>query len=443
MIDKYNKYFFLKLIDEIILYISMLKLKKNEFISIEKYFNKNLFFLGLKWLSNQIFYPQFYWYNRNGKEENSAIGMLKSFNSINDAEFFLLQHLKYPNLRIWGLNGWNSIGNDISNKVKQKSTFYFLPRLEIFRFNLNITFILNINGKNDILNTINFLQKLRFLSNSKFELSINVISKKYNPNYQEWFNLLTKAIKEIKTGKIKKIVLAREVKINLSSTVSVVKILFFNKKKNYNCYHFMIAFNKNLGFISSTPERLYLRKGKKLFSEALAGTIDNDINKNISKKQSYFLMKNEKSQLENLIVANDICKQLQNIVSSLYVSKPTIIKLCKIQHLCRSINATLIKSLDSICLLRLQPTAAVCGFPRKNSRVFLLRNEPFDRNWYAGTGGFISLNKSEFAVSLRCAQIKKTQIFLYSGAGILDNSDPNEEWKEIEKKIFTLKSLFE
>ncbi len=46
--------------------------------------------------------------------------------------------------------------------------------------------------------------------------------------------------------------------------------------------------------------------------------------------------------------------------------------------------------------------------------------------WYAGTGGFMSLNKSEFAVSLRCAQIEGAQVSLYSGAGIVSGSDPEQ-----------------
>jgi len=55
----------------------------------------------------------------------------------------------------------------------------------------------------------------------------------------------------------------------------------------------------------------------------------------------------------------------------------------------------------------------------------------------------MSLNKSEFAVSLRCAQIEGAQVSLYSGAGIVSGSDPEQEWIEIENKAAGLKSLFE
>lgn len=178
-----------------------------------------------------------------------------------------------------------------------------------------------------------------------------------------------------------------------------------------------------MGFISSTPERLYLRQGTQLHSEALAGTVANHLDDTIAAENAKWLLEDSKNQHENLVVVDDICQQLQGVVTGIDVSAAKVIRLRKIQHLYRSIAATLISPSDSECLQRLQPTAAVCGLPRTVARQFLSEHEPFSRRWYAGTGGFVSLNKSEFAVSLRCAQIENQQLSLFSGAGIVSDSD--------------------
>jgi menaquinone-specific isochorismate synthase len=67
--------------------------------------------------------------------------------------------------------------------------------------------------------------------------------------------------------------------------------------------------------------------------------------------------------------------------------------------------------------------------------------EPFAREWYAGSAGYLSLKQSEFCVALRCAKISGTTVRLYAGAGIVAGSDPTMEWQEIENKAAGLRSL--
>ncbi|CRK85880.1 Menaquinone-specific isochorismate synthase [Candidatus Providencia siddallii] len=434
---------FYKLINEIIKYLYKLKIQTNEYICIIRYLNKGILFSWLSWLSKQIFYPQFYWYHRNGIEESSVLGIVNSFKSIIDAEFFLLQHSECSNLRIWVLNGWNDMNEYESGFFKHSSKIFFIPRLEIFRIHSSITFSLNINGKKDISEAIVFLQNLKFSFDFSEKLFVNIVTEEYFPNYNEWCYLLTKAIREINSGNIRKVVIARETKLILSNAISVSNFLLASQKVNYYCYHFMIAFSKNSGFISSTPERLYLRKNLQLFSEALAGTVVNDIDEVIAYERLKWLIKDKKNQYENLIVVNDICQQLKKISSNIFISKTKVVRLRDVQHLCRFINATLIKPSDSKCLSCLYPTAAICGSPRVPARNFLLKNEPFHRNWYGGIIGFISLSTSEFAIAIRCAQVNGSKVSLYSGAGIVNYSDPYQEWVEIENKIVCLKSLFD
>jgi len=61
--------------------------------------------------------------------------------------------------------------------------------------------------------------------------------------------------------------------------------------------------------------------------------------------------------------------------------------------------------------------------------------EPFDRGWYAGPVGWVGPDAAEFAVAIRTGLVHNTTVSLYSGAGIVDGSSPEEEWDEIETKM--------
>ncbi|MDG0557088.1 chorismate-binding protein, partial [Klebsiella quasipneumoniae] len=96
---------------------------------------------------------------------------------------------------------------------------------------------------------------------------------------------------------------------------------------------------------------------------------------------------------------------------------------------------------DSRCLLQLQPTAAVAGLPRRAALAFIQRHEPFSREWYAGSAGYLSLAQSEFCVALRSAKVDNDTLRLYAGAGIVSGSDALQEWQEIDNKAAGLRSL--
>lgn len=144
-----------------------------------------------------------------------------------------------------------------------------------------------------------------------------------------------------------------------------------------------------------------------------------------------------------MLVVDDICQRLQGGTQAIDVLPAEIVRLRKVQHLKRAIHATLAEVDDADTLQRLQPTAAVAGLPREPARQFIVQNEPFTRGWYAGSAGYLSAGRSEFAVSLRSALIEDDKIHLYAGAGIVAGSDPEEEWLEIENKAAGLRTLLE
>ena len=95
--------------------------------------------------------------------------------------------------------------------------------------------------------------------------------------------------------------------------------------------------------------------------------------------------------------------------------------------------------LGSVMLKLLHPTSAVCGMPLDTSFKFLQENESYDREFYSGYLGPVNINSEcHLFVNLRCLKFCGDHLFLYAGAGVTIDSEPEMEWKEVEIKMETI-----
>jgi menaquinone-specific isochorismate synthase len=84
----------------------------------------------------------------------------------------------------------------------------------------------------------------------------------------------------------------------------------------------------------------------------------------------------------------------------------------------------------------LHPTPAVAGEPREEALDVIDELEPFDRGRYAGPVGWVDADgDGEWAIALRCAELRRDRAILYAGAGIVAGSDPPRELDETERKF--------
>jgi menaquinone-specific isochorismate synthase len=394
----------------------------------------------LHWLNGQSIFPAFYWCNRDKSEEVVACGAVKIFSDIRDANNFV-QCSPKSEMRVWGLNAFDQLSPP---KPDQNKGFLFLPRIEIYRRKDGDMICLNLYGESsladDISEAIALLATLRPAQDNSVQ-DVNVISAVDQPGKKQWCELLGKALLSIQRRDFDKVVLARKTTLKLAEALNPVQFIDSSKRVNHDCFHFMMRFNHEQAFLGSSPERLFYRSGFQLQTEALAGTVASSTDEAEATRLARWLMDDDKNQRENQLVVDDICQRLADHVKKVEVQPVEIVKLRKVQHLRRGIRAELNYINDVDCLYWLQPTAAVAGLPRQAALDFILKYEPFDREWYAGSAGYISYKKSEFSVALRSAFIERDNICLYAGAGIVAGSDPLYEWLEIENKAAGLRTL--
>ncbi|MGC6076482.1 isochorismate synthase MenF [Citrobacter portucalensis] len=392
-------------------------------------------FDALGWLASQPVWPQFYWQQRNGDEEAAVLGAVAAFSSLESAQQFLHQHDNHPDLRIWGLNAFEPQRGNL-----------LLPRLEWRRCagvaSLRLHLYSDVSLREDAAQAIAFISSLAPVKPLP-ALRLNLAGEQHWPEKAGWIDLIKLATQTIAGEDLDKVVLARATDLQFSQSVNAAAVMASSRRLNLNCYHFFMAFSADTAFLGSSPERLYRRRDTALRTEALAGTVANHPEDHRAWQLGDWLMKDDKNQRENMLVVEDICQRLQGCTQTLDVLPPQVLRLRKVQHLRRCIWTELNQADDMLCLMQLQPTAAVAGIPRELAREFIQQNEPFEREWYAGSAGYLSLRQSEFCVSLRSAKISANVVRLYAGAGIVRGSDPEQEWQEIDNKAAGLRTLLQ
>jgi len=204
------------------------------------------------------------------------------------------------------------------------------------------------------------------------------------------------------------------------------------------CFHFSFQPSASAGaFLGASPELLYRRMGARLESEAVAGTRPRSLDAAEDERLESQLLKLSKEQLEHRLVVEALEQTFRSLcVDYACDEKPGVLKLSRVQHLRTAVSGTLRGAVDDAAILEaFHPTPATCGAPVADALRFISDHENFDRGWYAGPFGCVSKDSTEFAVAIRSMLAKGSQVEVFAGAGIVEGSDPEREWFELEDKI--------
>jgi len=158
------------------------------------------------------------------------------------------------------------------------------------------------------------------------------------------------------------------------------------------------------------------------------------------------LTENNKLLKEHNFISQSIYQSLDPLCHTLKMPiSPFLMKLHNLYHLETPVQGKLMDKHDLFdCIKALHPTPAVAGIPTQQAKQWLLDNENYHRGWYTGAFGWIDANMNgDISVMLRCALIDtdKQEINLFSGAGLVAESDPDSEWQETELKMQTIMEM--
>ncbi len=347
----------------------------------------------------------------------------------------------HPEIRFYG--GMHFPVKKSDNKEwKEFGYFYFfVPLFEVIKKASKSYFVCNVKKPIKDLDAI--LDKLSsvkpvFVDSTRHLLTpVGYISRKDIPDKDQWKRKVKEAIKQIKKGDLVKVVLARKSSFKLKDPFDLFSLLADPKWKKENVYHFLIKPSSRAIFLSMSPERIYLRRGEKLEAEAIAGTRKRGITKQEDEALSLELKKSKKELTEHRLVSELLRKKLSSICTTFQIrQKEALLKLSYMQHLYTSFSGRLKRGVsDPDIISLLYPNPAIAGYPVEDALKKIEEVEEFDRGWYSGPFGWISKDCAEFVVSIRCGLFLENILYLYSGAGIVSESDPEMEWEELNYKI--------
>lgn len=254
----------------------------------------------------------------------------------------------------------------------------------------------------------------------------------------EWTTQLEAALERIDDGDLRKVVLAQALTATLEEPLDLGETLERLGRAYPTCYRFAIGGVGDAGtFFGAPPERLVYKRGGTVETEALAGSVPRGETPAEDEAHAGRMLADEKLHREHELVVEAICAQLESFVDTLSTDDRRVRRLANIQHLRTPISGSLAEDRHVLELAEaLHPTPAVGGVPPDLAWETIRETESFDRGWYAGPVGWFDGNgDGEFAVGLRSAVATDDQVTLFAGNGIVADSDPDEEWDEVQLKF--------
>ena len=257
----------------------------------------------------------------------------------------------------------------------------------------------------------------------------------------EWQIRVAKAIKEIESTKLEKIVLARDLKVNSHRAIDPRKILRSLSADYPSTWIFAVD-----GLIGATPELLLRLSRGMVTSRVLAGTISKtgDDEKDLALAAS--LARSSKDLEEHEYAVRSVADALDPLCTSTNVPEsPFVLHLANVMHLATDVTGALIeskKSVDAFTLLeKLHPSAAVCGTPTEIASKLIRDIEGMPRGRYAGPVGWLDASgDGELGIALRCGQITENELRIFAGCGIVAGSNPEKELSESNAKFAPMRS---
>jgi len=249
-----------------------------------------------------------------------------------------------------------------------------------------------------------------------------------------WRRRVALALDAIASGALRKVVLAREQTLPLSSDLDPRSVVRRLRDERPACTTFWVR-RGNQSFVGSSPELLARVEGRTVEAVALAGTAAaRDAAADVAAARA--LLDCAKNAVEHRLVAAEIDDALRAVCVELAVSERAVERVPEALHLATRFRGVL---RENLCALEvaglLHPTSAVCGLPRRAARALIAATES-ERGWYAGGIGWVDgSGNGEWSVALRCGLLEPGRATLWAGAGIVRGSQADAEYDETAAKM--------
>ena len=250
-----------------------------------------------------------------------------------------------------------------------------------------------------------------------------------------------KAKEYVYEGEVFQVVISRKFKFQLYGD----PLLLYQNLRQLNPSPYMYFFKRNKRFIIGSSPEMLLRviNNNKIETFPIAGTRPVSNKESVNTKLKIELLRDKKELAEHTMLV-DLARNDLGRVCKFGSVRPKELMIVKrfshVQHLVSHITGNLYDKYDCFDAFRsLFPAGTVSGAPKVRAMEVISELEKSSRGPYAGALGYFSFNRScDFAIIIRSLFINGKSAYIQSGAGIVMDSIPENEYLETEHKAGVL-----
>ena len=279
---------------------------------------------------------------------------------------------------------------------------------------------------------INYFKPTKILS--PFKLNI-----KYQ-KYKKIFDIFSKKIRQGETYQIKICTKYRN-----KSSINPINFFWRLMKSNASPESFMIR-DKNYSIVSCSPETLLLKKGNKIITKPIAGTLRKSKKSNRSSALKFFRNNIKETKEHNMIVdmeRSDLSRVC--IPGTVKIDKEKYVEEYRhLFHYVTTISGSLLKGMTIKNIIKsMMPGGSVIGCPKVRTLELLNQQEKENRNIFTGSFGYIKFNKDmRFNIIIRSILNYKNTSEISAASGVVLDSAAKKEFNENFIKAKSLLELF-
>jgi anthranilate synthase component 1 len=318
--------------------------------------------------------------------------------------------------------------------------FSFFKYILVFNhFNSDMSIIVNTVG-DELPDTESVIRIIRSeeVSPGNFKTVSDERSNMSDDDYKE---MVAAGKAHCRRGDVFQIVLSRQFSQSFEGDdFNVYRSL---RSVNPSPYLFCFDYGEFRLFGSSPESQIKIAEGKAMINP-IAGTYKRTGNKEKDEALAKALSEDKKENAEHVMLVdlarNDLSREAENVRVKTYKE---IQYFSHVIHIVSEVTGDFSgNSVKMMC--DTFPAGTLSGAPKYKAMELIDRYENQDRGFYGGAVGFIGLNNDmNLAIAIRSFVSKNKVLYYQAGAGIVVNSDEENELNEVNNKLSALKKAVE
>jgi len=283
----------------------------------------------------------------------------------------------------------------------------------------------------------------KLLQNTQF----NTIKKadikdeaKYSLSKSEFFDRVDKAKEYIKSGDVFQILVSNRYtqKANIDP-FSFYRVL---RSKNPSPYMYLLDFEE-FSIAGSSPEVMVSLNDDQILLRPIAGTRKRGKTRAKDYEMQEEMLHDKKERAEHLMLVDLGRNDVGRVAKKATVKVPELMRVERyshVMHMVSDVVATIDEKYDMFDLFMATFTAGtMTGAPKIRAMELIASLEGLKRGFYSGSIGYFGFDGNmDSSITIRTALIKKDEITLQSGAGVVADSINELEYLEIHNKLNAL-----